>query len=471
MSSKENVSRREFVKAAAVSTAVLSAPAILSSTAFAEDKPAAAEAPVRLGFIGVGKMGESHLQRFVGYKDVVVTAVADVDTTRRDFARSYVDEKYAEFVRKGVQPCKAYKHYKELLADKDVDAVLIAVPDHWHTAVAMDACKAKKDVYCEKPLTLTIHEAKVLIDCARKHERVFQVGSQQRSEGPFADAVDMIRAGRIGKIKEVYLGLSGPASKPCGLLPEQPHAGLDWNEWQGQAPERPYNHILCQNGIPESYPFNPGWRDYREYSGGFVSDWGAHHCDITQWALDMDQSGPVEVRPPKKPGDQYGVELVYRNSPSGDGDIIATHKEIIYEYDGPDKDGKIQHLVKKNGVVFVGEKGKIFADRSVLISEPDGIVKAPLSDGEKKVYRPDGKGKTPHHQDWLDCIKTRRRPLCDVEVGARSVTVCHLINLAYWHDTKLTWDPQKWEFTGENAEAANKLLTRVRRKGYELPEA
>jgi predicted dehydrogenase len=197
------LSRRDFVRAsAATAVAATSASGVLTSAAFGQDKPASSEGggnkALRVGFIGLGKMGRSHLDKFVGYRDVFVTAVCDVDTARREAARAFVDEKYAEFERKGAAKCKEYKNYREVLADRDVDAVLIATPDHWHTAMAIDACKAKKDVYCEKPLTLTIDEAKRIIEAARKHERVFQVGSQQRTEGPFADAVDMVRAGRIG---------------------------------------------------------------------------------------------------------------------------------------------------------------------------------------------------------------------------------------------------------------------------------
>jgi predicted dehydrogenase len=471
MSEKSSVSRREFVKTGAVGAAMLSVPAILTSPLFAQDKPASDAQPLRIGFIGCGKMGSSHYQRFVGYKDCLVTAVCDVDTVRREGARQFVDDKYAEFERKGVKPCKEYKHYRELLDDKEIDAVLIAVPDHWHVAIAMEACKAKKDIYCEKPLTLTIHEAKTLIECVRKHDRVFQVGSQQRTEGPFADAVDMIRAGRIGKVKEVRVGI-GATSKPCWLFPEEPDAGLDWNEWLGQAPERSYNHILCQKGLPDTYPFNPGWRDYREFSGGNVTDWGAHHIDITHWALDMDKSGPVEARPPKRGMDVYGAELVYRNSPYGADEVVVKHTEIIWEHDTTDKDGKVEHHEEKNGILFIGDKGRIFVNRSYLMSQPDEIVKAPLSEGDKKVGRvADAQDKTPHHQNWLDCIKTRQRPIADVEVGARTVTACHLMNLAIWHDQTLTWDPEKWEFTGDNAKVANALRERPRRKGFELPQA
>ena len=470
MSEKSSVSRREFVKTGAIGAAALSVPAVLTSPSFAQDKPAGADAPmIRIGFIGCGKMGSSHYQRFVGYKDVAVTAVCDVDTVRREGAQQFVDEKYAEFERKGMKPCKAYKHYRELLDDKEIDAVLIAVPDHWHVAMAMDAVKAGKDVYCEKPLTLTIHEAKTLIECVRKHDKVFQVGSQQRTEGPFADAVDMIRAGRIGKVKEVEIGI-GATSKPCQLFPEEPDKGLDWNEWLGQAPERSYNHILCQKGLPETYPFNPGWRDYREFSGGNVTDWGAHHIDITHWALAMDQSGPVEIRPPKRGMDVYGAELVYRKSPYGMEEVVVKHTEVVWEHEKAGKDGKAEDAQEKNGIRFIGEKGELFVSRSFLVSKPDGIAKAPLSTEERKVERvADPKGKSPHHQNWLDCIASRKRPIADVEVGARTVTACHLMNLAIWHDAKLNWDPEKWEFTGENAANANPLRDRPRRKGFELP--
>jgi predicted dehydrogenase len=468
------LSRRDFVRAsAATAVAATSASGVLTSAAFGQDKPASSEGggnkALRVGFIGLGKMGRSHLDKFVGYRDVFVTAVCDVDTARREAARAFVDEKYAEFERKGAAKCKEYKNYREVLADRDVDAVLIATPDHWHTAMAIDACKAKKDVYCEKPLTLTIDEAKRIIEAARKHERVFQVGSQQRTEGPFADAVDMVRAGRIGKVKEVRVGI-GPTSKPCQLFPEQPDPGLDWNEWLGPAQERPYHHVVCQRGLPDTYPFNPGWRDYREFSGGNVTDWGAHHIDITHWALDMDQSGPAEARPPKRGMDPYGAELVYRGSQYGTDEVVVRHEEVVYEHDVKGKDGKTEHKTERNGILFIGDAGRLFVNRAFLLSEPDGIAKQSLSEGERKVPRVDGKGMQNHHRNWIECIGSRQRPIADVEVGARTITACHIMNIAIWHDAKLNWDPQKWEFTGEFADAANALRSRPRRKGYELPE-
>jgi predicted dehydrogenase len=481
MASASRPSRRQFVQTAAAGAAALSVPGALTSALRAQDAAAGGQ-PLRLGFIGIGKMGQGHLNGFVGYRGIMVTAVADVDTTRREAARELVDSKYAEYERKGVRPCKSYTHYRELLADKEIDAVLIATPDHWHTRIAIEACKAGKDIYCEKPLTLTIDEAKQIVDAVRKYKRVFQTGSQQRSEGPFADAVDMVRGGRIGKIKEVHVGI-GPTSKPCDLPAQDVPEGLDWNEWLGQAPQRPYNEVLCRQGLPDTYPFNPGWRDYREYSGGHVTDWGAHHYDITQWALSMDESGPSEVIAPDKAGDIYGARVIYRGSPAGD-EIVVTHKQVVYEYDrevpaGKDKDGnatpaRTERASESNGILFIGEKGRIFVSRSMLVSEPDTIAKQPLSASERKVHRTDGKGMGPHHRNWVDCIKTREKPICDVEVGARSVTVCHLANIAYWYlkpGQSLTWDPKKWEFTGEGAQQANAWRTRERRPGYEIPQA
>ncbi len=431
---------------------------------------------ISLGFIGIGKQASGHLDNLLGMKNTQVLAVCDVDTTRREHAKDMADKKYALLERKDYKGCDAYKEYRELLDRKDIDAVVIGTPDHWHSALVIEAAKAGKDIYCEKPLTLTIHEAKTVIEAVQKHERVFQTGSQQRSEGPFKQACEYIRNGRIGQIKEILVGV-GATSKWCDLPEETPDPGLNWEMWLGQAPLRPYNEIICRKGLPDKYPFNPGWRDYREYSGGYVTDWGAHHFDIVQWALDMDHSGPNEVHPPEKEGDKYGAKVVYKNTKFGEA-IPVTHVDMVYEFDALVKEKKtpttspsaapveqevMKHFRESNGILFVGEKGKIFVNRSRIISDPDTILKEPLTESDQKLYASPG-----HRQNWLECIKSRKPTICPVETGARSVTVCHLVNLAYWHGRKLEWDPQKWEFPGD-AEA-NGWRTRERRKGYELPE-
>jgi len=469
------LSRRDLMKtgaavgAAAAVTGALAAPMIIPSSALGDDKKAAPSERLNIGFIGLGKQNSGHLGAMVGKREVQVLAICDVDKTRREFFRDFVDKKYGELERKDVTAAKAYEHYEELLARDDIDGVFIATPDHWHTRIAMEACKAKKDIYCEKPLTLTIHEAKLLIDTVRKYDRVFQVGSQQRSEGPFRDAAEYVLNGRLGKIKEVHVGI-GPTSKPCDLPGEPMSEGLNWDKWLGQAPQRDYNHILCQKGLPDTYPFNPGWRDYREYSGGYVTDWGAHHFDITQWALEMDNAGPVEVIPPEREGDKYGAKLIYRGSPVGD-EIVVHHSEVIWTEPNPrppreGREGQRDRGPRRetNGIRFVGERGELFVNRGTMETKPDSIVKEPLSVSEHKLYKSPG-----HRENWIQCVKERRRPICDVEIGSRSVTVCHLVNLAYWHGKRMQWNPRTWEFTGENAAEANKWRDRERREKYQLP--
>lgn len=427
----KRMTRRQFVR----SGAALAAPMIVSPSVFGTQQKVAPSNRITVGVIGVGKMGMFHVDRFTENKDTQVVAICDINKSRRESAVKVAQQR-------GTPDATGTADHRQLLDRKDIQAVLIATPDHWHTAIAIEAVKAGKDVYCEKPLTLTIQEAKLLIDAVRKHDRVFQVGSQQRSDGPFRNVCDYIRNGRLGKIKEVHVGV-GPTSKWCDLPGQPPDPDLDWDRWLGPAPKREYNEVLCRKGLPNGYPFNPGWRDFREYSGGYVTDWGAHHLDITQWALDMDTSGPVEIHPPADEKEKYGTKLIYRGSPVGE-EIAVFHAKM------------------KNGIRFVGEKGEIFVDRGKHVSTPDTILKEPLAESDKRLFKSPG-----HHKNFIECIRTRQRPLCDVEVGSRSVTVCHLVNLAIWHGRKLTWDPQKWEFPGDDE--ANKWRERERRDGYPLP--
>jgi predicted dehydrogenase len=364
-----------------------------------------------------------------------------VDTTRRENAKKMVEDRYAKDEKKGTyKGCDAYVDFHELVGRKDIDAVVIATPDHWHAIPALEAIKNGKDVYCEKPLTLTIHEAKALIDATRKYQRVFQTGSQQRSEKGFRVACELVRNGRIGKVKTVYVNVGGP-SKPCDLPEEKMEPGLDWDRWLGPAPTRPYNSVLSPRGVHKHFP---NWRNYREYSGGMMTDWGAHHFDIAQWGLGMDESGPIEIIPPADPKAEKGVKFVYANG-----------VEVIHA----DKDDMGKNV---NGVTFVGSNGRVFVNRGYLASDPVDLHKEKLGEKDVHLYESPGQQK-----DWLNCIKSRKRPICDVEIGARSVTVCHLGNLAYWNHRKLHWDPKEWRFV--NDAEADKWLDRERRQGYSLP--
>jgi predicted dehydrogenase len=425
--------RRGFLKQTA---AAFAAPAVIASTALGRHGRAAPSERINLGFIGMGTQNRGHLGRFLRRDDVQVVAVCDVDTTRRESAMAMADKAYADEKTSGAyKGCVGVNDFREVLSRPDVDAVVIATPDHWHANIVIEACKAGKDVYCEKPLTLTVHEAKTLIDCVAKHGRVFQTGSQQRSEfnGRFRTACEYVRSGRIGKVLTVHVGVGGP-SKWCDLPEESMEPGLDWETWLGPAPSHPYNSILSPRGVHKGFP---QWRAYREYSGGALTDMGAHHFDIAQWALDMDRSGPVEVIPPDDEKAEVGLRLRYANG-----------VELVHG--GP------------SGVTFVGTRGVIQVDRPRLVSVPDTILKEPLGESDVHLPRP-----TNHHDNWVECIRTRATPIAGVEVGARSVTVCHLVNLGYWNRRKLRWDPQAWLFPADPE--ANSWLDREHRDPWKLP--
>ena len=254
MSMHQNgISRRDFIRGAAAATAAV--PVVVPRSALGDDKKAAASERLALGFIGVGTQNRGHLSYFLGQNDVQVLAVCDVDTTRRENAKKTVEKRYGEQTEeRPVQGLRRLQRFpRAVLGRKDIDAVVIATPDHWHAIPVLEACKAGKDIYCEKPLSLTIHEAKAMIDAVRKYKRVFQTGSQQRSSNEFRLACELVRSGRIGKVKTVYVNVGGP-SKPCDLPEERMEPGLDWDRWLGPAPKRPYNSVLSPRGVPQAFP-------------------------------------------------------------------------------------------------------------------------------------------------------------------------------------------------------------------------
>ncbi|MBC8116689.1 MAG: Gfo/Idh/MocA family oxidoreductase, partial [Candidatus Saccharimonas sp.] len=297
--------RRQFVQS--VAAAGLLGPAMVSSAR-------AASGPndrINVGFIGVGTMGRGHLRKLLGQKDVQVVAVCDVVAERRDDAKTIVEEHYAKQNDLGTYSgCAAINDLREVLGRKDVDAVVIATPDHWHAAASVLAARAGKDIYCEKPLTHSIAEGRRIVDTVRSNRVIFQTGSQQRSEfgGLFRKGVEYIRNGAIGRVHTVRVGVGGPPVA-CDLPEQEIPAGTDWNLWCGPGPLRPYNEVLCPKGVHKHFP---AWRQYKEYGGGAMADIGAHHFDIAEWALDMDGSGPVLIEPPA--GDTTtGLKFVFSN--------------------------------------------------------------------------------------------------------------------------------------------------------------
>ncbi len=432
-------SRRQFVRSSA---AALIAPAVVPSHVFGDDQHASANEKISVGLIGIGKMMYgSHLPHFVRMPEIQVVAVSDVDTNRRNAGRDRVNQAY------GNQDCATYPDYRELLSRSDIDAVVCATPDHWHAMVILHACAAGKDIYCEKPLTNNLMEAKRVMDTVNRSKIIFQTGSQQRASSNFRLACELVRNGHIGKVKRVLVGVGGPP-KPCDLSAERLEPGLDWDRWLGPAPQRPYSSVLSPRGVHSHFP---AWRHYVEYGGGGMTDWGAHHFDIAQWGLGADKTGPIEIVAPDDPSKGKGVVFRY-----------ADGAEVVH--DGP------------GGVTFIGTDGEVFVNRGKLSSKPAGIIEQRIQDSELHLYQAPSGSHTGHRQDWVNCVRNRRQPNCPIETGARTVAVCHLGNLVYLHAEQvagrtLKWDPQAWRFTNDDMANAWREYPYQRRAGYELPTA
>jgi predicted dehydrogenase len=424
-------SRRRFL--ASLAAATVAGPALLSSLR-ADPKPGANDR-INLGFIGVGTQGRYHVGGFLNRPEVQVVAVCDVVAERRDSAKTMVEERYAKDKDKGsYKGCKVYGDLHELLDNKEIDAVVIATPDHWHAIPCVLAARAGKDVYCEKPLTLTIAEGRAVVEAVKKNKIVFQTGSQQRSEygGRFKQVAELIRNGRIGKVKTVRIGVGDPAV-PCDLPEQTVPEGTDWETWLGPSPKRGYNEELCPKGVHKHFP---AWRRYREFGGGGLADMGAHHFDIAQWALDMDGSGPVKIEPPADGKAKTGLKYTYANG--------------VEMYHGG-----------KSGCTFEGSEGTIYVDRDKLEASDDKLLKEPLGKDAVKLYEA-----TDHRKNWLECVRSRKETICPAEVGHRSASACILGNIGYQLGRALTWDPAREKFAEDDE--ANKLLSRVMRERWKL---
>lgn len=424
-------SRRNFLKTV---SALSAAPLILPSTVWS--------APVKpndrtvMGFIGMGKQSKHLLNSFIHQKGCQVVAVCDVDTTRRTAAQQVVNEYYTAHPESGTADCQAYNDFRELIARDDIDAVCIATPDHWHTIPILAALNSGKDVYCEKPLTHNIHEAIEVMKAVEKNKRVLQTGSMQRSMEEFRVACELVRNGAIGKIDRVECSFGGPGV-PCDLPEEPMEPGLDWNFWIGPGPMRPYNSILSPRGVHDHFPM---WRTYKEYGGGMVCDWGAHHLDIAQWGLGMDESGPVKVTPPDDPAATEGVVLEYKNG------VKVIHKNGGF------------------GVHFFGEDGEVKVNRGKFEFWPGGkqvaadasvdaaillVQKEYLANAKTKLYV-----SRDHIRNFLDCVGDRTRPITNEEVGGRSAICCHLTNQAYYNHETIKWKPKRMKFAWRSGNPA-----------------
>lgn len=383
---------------------------------------------IRVGVIGTGGRGSDLMRSAVAN----VVAVCDVDSKHLAGAAAEVEK------RTGRKPAQ-YADFRRLLENRDIDAVICGTPDHWHALVTTLACQAGKDVYCEKPLTLTLREGRVMTQVARATRRVVQTGSQQRSDTKFRKGCELVRNGRIGRVKSVKVGLTYVNFNTQVVPDSEPPAELNYDLWLGPAPWRAYN----RNRVHYNFRF------YWDYSGGQMTNWGAHHLDIAQWGLGMDDSGPVEISATATFDEAKRFE-------------VPVESDITYTYASGVKLFCTQGPDRKTGTTFVGEKGWIHVNRGVLEASDEELLGEPLPAEATRLYV-----SSDHMDNWFDCIKSRKLPICDVEVGHRSSSVCHLGSLAMRLGRPLKWDPVKEEFQGD-AEANAKRFYDYR-KPWALP--
>jgi predicted dehydrogenase len=436
--------RRDFLRTscAFASTSLLATPRL----------SAGANERFRIGVIGTGKWSQHRTKEFFFKRaQAQIVAVCDVDTTRRLAAKARVENLYAKETKSGNwQGCTEYADYRELLADDTIDAVIITTPDHWHAPITLAAVAAGKDVFCEKPLTHTVHESQVIMDVVGKSGQVLQTGSQQRSTREFRVAVELIRNGVIGTVRHVDVDF-GPPPRPYDLPGEEPDPGLDWDAWCGPGPLSPYNPQVCPRGVHNNFP---GWRNFQEYGGGGVCDFGAHHLDIAQWGLDRDGGGPVKVVA----------------SPEGE----KARKGCRFEY----SDGvTLAHAPADNGIIFYGENdSRIRVNRGrfelwrgtgdkdyefISVNQLDQVEEKYLSGDIEQVYR-----SVDHVQDFLDAMGSRKKPIANEQVGATSALACHLMNISYRYNASFDWDPAVKQFASGTGDPS--WLTKPYRDGYPL---
>ncbi|MEX0613631.1 MAG: Gfo/Idh/MocA family oxidoreductase [Pirellulales bacterium] len=414
-------SRRDFLKRAAAASTVFAAPAFIPARVLGRESAPAANEQILIGVIGVGNRARQLIDQVPEAGRVV--ALADCYLQRATDAAKERQAKWA-----------LYQDYRQMIDRERLDAVLVATPDHARTLPCIHAVQAGLDVYAEKPLTAYIREGRVLVDAVRKHQRVFQVGTQQRTMEINRFCCEYIRAGKIGTVKKVS-AVNYPGPRRYEALPEEPVPPTDdWNTWCGPTELRPFNQQL-----------QFGWMQWRDYSGGEMTNWGAHGVDQIQWALGMDHSGPTDLWP-ESPGANGMAAMRY-----ADGTLVRFEREGA----------------PMGGAVFFGSECKMEINRNRFATNPADFVKDAPDPAVQQKWEGDGWIAQPHIQNWLDCIKTRDVPNADVEIGHRSITICHLLNITRELGRELQWDPAAERFA--NDDEANQLLDRPRRAGFELP--
>lgn len=447
--------RRAFLKSSLASAAVMGFPAIVPSSVFGQHAPSNR---INVGAIGTGRISRVHdMPGIWKYDQARIVAVCDLDAKRVDAAKKLVNDYYATKTGKSYDGVTGYHNYHDLLANKDIDAVVISTPDHWHAIVAVDAVHAKKDVYLQKPASLTIAEGRAMSNAVLASGRILQIGSQQRSWTQFRVAAELVRNGRIGELKHVEIGLPGDPSGPDA--PEMPvPPNLNYEMWLGSTPYVYYTEMRVhpQNGFGR-----PGWLRCEQFGAGMITGWGAHHVDSAHWGMDTEYTGPIEVSgwaefPTHGLWNVHGkfkTDSVYEN---------GVTMSISGDY--------------PNGIKFYGTKGWIFVSRgneAVTNSDPakklmdpqalaasdPKILTSEIGPNEIHLYKSDDQ-----HGNWLECIRTRQQPISPAEMGHRACSTCLVNHIAMKLKRKLYWDPQRERF--RNDDEANSMLSRPQRWPY-----
>lgn len=426
------MNRRNFLKKGAISIASFT---IIPNHVLDGINHLAPSDQINLGIIGCGAQGRWTLAPEFARRANLIAA-ADCDSIRLQAMQEIVEGETTKAKGKAYKGFKHYAEYRDLLARKDIDGVIIATPDHWHAVHTIEACRAKKDVYVEKPMAHSIEEGRAMANAVGKYDRILQVGNMQRSWRNFRQACELVRNGYIGDIKEIKVSV-GPPPIPYDLQGQPIPKHVNWEKWIGPGPMNPYNEELLP---PVESRVFPNWRNYKEYGGGMITDWGAHMFDIAQWAMNMDNSGPIEYNPAD--GKDYKVlTMRYANN------VIMTH-ERFREDEG-------------NAVRFIGTKGIIDISRSFLDTIPAKLQNHEIGENEIRLYRSND-----HYADFLNAMKTRKQPLSTVEIGHRTASLCLIVNLCYELNRKLIWNPEKEEFINDNE--ANNLRSNTIRTPYSL---
>ena len=449
--------RRSFIKKTlATGVGLIVAPTIVPASVFGKNAPSNR---INIGAIGVGRISREHdLPEVLRVDDARIVAVADVDKNRAENGRKFVESYYTDKLGSPYSGVKAYQDYEEILASRDVDAVLISTPDHWHAKNAIDAVRAGKDVYLQKPTSLTVEEGRLMSNAVNATGRIFQIGSQQRSMAQFRVACELVRNGRIGQLKHVEVRLPGdPAGGSTVEMPTP--TNLNYDKWLGPTP---YVYYTEDRVHPQTGYGRPGWLRCEQFGAGMITGWGVHHFDIAHWAMNQEYSGPVEISG-KATFATGGLWDVHGNYET----------EMLYD-DGVVVSGVTASSDKPNGVLFTGTEGWLFVSRgnySASSSDPvstksqallasDPKILSPLTDSDPvRLYV-----STNHHGNWLECIKTRRLNITPAEVAHRSCSVCLLQHIAMKLGRKLYWNPVTERF--RNDDEANSMLSRPTRPPY-----